>query len=113
VNPISNAIDGRTPLQGPYAVTAVGERAVWVALWETDDVWRIDPDTRKPTAIIHVGHGPRGITVGASSVWVANSLAGTVSRIDPSTDRVVQTIHVGNNPQVLTVARNRVWVTVG
>jgi YVTN family beta-propeller protein len=114
VNPISNAIDGRTRVPGPGDVIAVGEHAVWVASWLTNKVWRIDPDPRNPnpTAIIQVGHGPSGIAVGAGAVWVANSLAGTVERIDPRTDRVVNTIHVGNNPEALTVAGNRIWVTV-
>jgi streptogramin lyase len=98
VNPISNSIEARTPLPAAGGAVAVGANAVWATSWRTDAVWRIDPETRKPTDIIHVGRGPLGVAVGAGGVWVANTLTGAVSRIDPSTSRVVRTIHLGNNP---------------
>lgn len=119
VNPITDSTDGETPLPS-FAVNgsaltpgiAVGSGAVWVAVYDTGQVWRIDPATRKPTDIIRVGATPTGVAADAGAVWVANTLAGTVSRIDPHADRVVTTIHVGNQPLVLTVGHDRVWVGV-
>jgi DNA-binding beta-propeller fold protein YncE len=83
-----------------------------VAAPDTNEVWRVDPITRKPTAIVHVDGYPISIALGAGSVWTANQLGGTVSRIDLSTGRIVSTIHVGNNPLALTIVGKRVWVTV-
>ena len=111
VNPFSNTIESSTPL-GLGGHIAVDPQAVWAASWAGNDVWRLDPTTRKPTAIIHFGGLISGIALGAGGVWVANEFAGTVSRIDPRTNRVVGTIRLGDDPQALTVVGNRIWVAV-
>jgi class 3 adenylate cyclase/streptogramin lyase len=111
VNPFSNTIEGSIPAAGANGAAAVGPEAVWMDSNATNEVWRIDPVTRSPAAIIHVDGGLSGIAVGAGGVWIAR-LVGSVSRIDPRTNRVVTTIHVGDSPQELTIVGDRIWVTV-
>ena len=87
--PVGNYPDGRP---------AIGFGSVWVAMFDDNKVWRIDPDTGRPQEIIPVGHGPWSAAVGSGSVWVTNQCDGTVSRIDPDTNTVVETIETGYNP---------------
>jgi DNA-binding beta-propeller fold protein YncE len=86
---------------------------VWAASNWTNPVelWRIDPVTPRPTAIIDLDGGLSGIAIGAGGVWIARQ-SGGVSRIDPRTNRVVTTIHVGDDLQELIIVGNRIWVTV-
>ena len=55
---------------GPVDV-AVGAGAVWVANSRDGTVSRIDPQSKKVVATIHVGGSLRGIAVGAGAVWVS------------------------------------------
>jgi DNA-binding SARP family transcriptional activator/streptogramin lyase len=116
VNPFSNTVEGSIPVAGATGPVAVGPEAVWTASnWTIPvELWRIDPVTRSPTAIIHLDgqYGLSGIAVGAGGVWIARQSVSSVSRIDPRTNRVVTTIHVGDEPQELIIVGNRIWVTV-
>jgi len=96
----------------PDGRPAIGFGSVWVAMYDDNKVWRIDPDTGTPQAIIPVGHGPWSAAVGSGSVWVTNQCGGTVSRIDPDTNTVVKTIETGYNPRWLAAGSNSVWVGV-
>ena len=75
-------------------------------------VWRIDPETEEPEAIIPVGKRPWELTTGAGSVWLTDADAGTVTRIDPRTNEVVARIKVGYKPHGVAVAGGFVWVAV-
>jgi streptogramin lyase len=73
VNPFSNTIEGSIPVAGATGPVAVGPEAVWTASNTTNPagLWRIDPVTRSPAAIIHLDGGLSGIAVGAGGVWIA------------------------------------------
>ena len=101
--PVGNYPDGRP---------AIGFGSVWVAMFDDNKVWRIDPDTGRPQEFIPVGHGPWSAAVGSGSVWVTNQCDGTVSRIDPDTNTVVETIETGYNPRWLAAGGDSVWVGV-
>jgi hypothetical protein len=75
-----------------------------------DTVWRLDPGTGKPLAIVKVGHRPWSVAVGDGAVRVADHCDGTVKRIDPASNRIVPTIHTGFHPQWLAAAGGDVWV---
>ena len=94
--------------QGP----AVGFGSVWVVMFEDDKVWRLDPLTGKPQAIIPVGKGPWSVAAGSGSVWVTNECDGTVSRIDPDTNTVIEMIETGYEPPWLAAGGGSVWVGV-
>ena len=96
----------------PGAV-ATGFGSVWVIIGDDKSVWRLNPITRRPDAVINVHGDPFDITAGEGAVWTANPRAGTVSRIDPRTNALVKRIHLGFNPQGITVGAGAVWVTVG
>jgi YVTN family beta-propeller protein len=80
------------------ADVTTGFRSVWVLSTRENSVWRLNPPTGRPQAIVPVGDYPWEVATGAGSVWVTNDQEGTVSRIDPETDRVVATIETGFLP---------------
>jgi YVTN family beta-propeller protein len=95
---------------------ALGEDAVWISSSADDTVLRVDPATRRVTAVIRIAAadervaGHYGIAVGGGSVWVADSLANAVSRIDPRLRAVTATIPVGLRPTNVAVGEKGVWV---
>jgi DNA-binding SARP family transcriptional activator/streptogramin lyase len=96
---------------GPL-VPFVAFGSVWVQMVFDNTVWRIDPDTGTPEAIIPVSRNPLGLTAGAGSVWVAGECPSVVSRIDPEKNSVVATIKTGNYPRMPAVVGGFVWVGV-
>ena len=92
---------------------AVGFGSVWVASYGGDTVWRVNAETGRVEAVIHVGDNPWGVAVGRDAVWVTNLPAGTVKRIDPSTNEVVATIVTGFAPSGIAADGDDVWVVVG
>jgi DNA-binding SARP family transcriptional activator/streptogramin lyase len=100
---------GLTP--GPLAI-AFG--SLWIIAGEgRDTVWRLNPETRQPDAVIKVGKYPFNITADGRGLWVALREAGTIVRIDPRTDRVTRTVRLGYKPQGMAVGDGALWVTIG
>jgi DNA-binding SARP family transcriptional activator len=91
---------------------AVGFDSVWVATFNDDNVWRIDPLSETASSIVHVRDGPFEVAVGAGSVWATNHCDGTVSRIDPASNEIVATIKTDYFPSGLDVGGGYVWVGV-
>jgi streptogramin lyase len=86
--------------------------SVWIAC-VSDGVWRLDPVSLRPTAVLPMGKAVTfAVAAGAGSIWVSNREAGTVTRIDPRTSRVVARIKVGHFTHGLAFAGGAVWVTV-
>jgi YVTN family beta-propeller protein len=90
---------------------AVGEGGVWV-LGDLADrhLWRVDPVTRRVTAVITLPIAPGSVAAGLGGVWVTGQLDDEVLRIDPATNRVVTTIRVGRAPWGVAVGAGGVWV---
>jgi DNA-binding beta-propeller fold protein YncE len=97
---------------------AASPRGVWLADFDTDLLYRMDPASLKVVARIRVGTNPEGVAVDPRSgaVWVANHRGGSVDRVDPATDRVVASVKVGSTgpsgPHQVTVGLGSVWVGV-
>jgi DNA-binding beta-propeller fold protein YncE len=83
IDPRSNTVSARIPLDGVLGGLAVSPGAVWVSNFSSGSVWRIDPHSNtvagKP---LPVGKGSVWITIGEGAVWVGNRGSGTVARID-------------------------------
>ncbi len=84
--------------------------AIFVAGYNDATLERIDPQTGRVLAHVHVGVGPVSIAYAAGSLWVANNLDSTVSRIHPDTLTAVATIAVGSGPTALAAGSGVVWV---
>lgn len=78
IDPQTNTIAARIPVEGSPEITSAGESAVWVLDREHDLVFRIDPQTNQVVTSIPLPSGEaEALTTGAGSVWV-----GMIGRID-------------------------------
>lgn len=99
---------------GPAAVTT-GAGSLWVTHY-VPEVWRIDPDTTRVQAKIHLDAGTtRGIAFGGGKVWVSTE-AGVVA-IDPATNKVTQTIDLMEperevGPTSIAYLDGDLWVSI-
>ena len=119
IDPTTNAISAKVLVGGgndEIEGIGVNSAGVWVADFDTDSVYRIDPKTLKVVATIPVGEAPEDLLATDTGVWVGNHRDGTVSRIDPATNKVVATIPAGNDgccgPQPISIGLGSVWVGV-
>jgi serine/threonine protein kinase/Tol biopolymer transport system component len=81
----SMSVTGTYPVgNGPGAVAA-GNGSIWVANSAEGTVFRLEPQTGRVLARIHVGHRPSGIAFAAGKVWVtiqdSKATAGAVGRL--------------------------------
>lgn len=88
--------------------------SVWAISSGEGNVYRVNPTTRKVTAMITVAEGPRFTTEGAGSLWVLTQSDGNVSRIDPATNKVVAVIpvHVPGKGGEICFGGGLIWVTM-
>jgi virginiamycin B lyase len=88
--------------------------SVWAISSGEGNVYRVDPATKKVTAMITVAEGPRFTTEGAGSLWVLSQSDGSVSRIDPATNKVVAVIpvHVPGKGGEICFGGGFIWVTM-
>jgi YVTN family beta-propeller protein len=88
--------------------------SVWAISSGDGNVYRVNPATRKVTAMITVAEGPRFTTEGAGSLWVLSQSDGSVSRIDPGTNKVVAVIpvHVPGKGGEICYGGGFIWVTM-
>jgi DNA-binding SARP family transcriptional activator/streptogramin lyase len=104
----------RIPVGAGPGPLAIAFGSVWVIAGRTNDtVWRLNPETRQPDAVIPVGKGPENVEPDADGVWVALRDAGTIVRIDPRTNAVTRRVHLGYKPLGMAVGAGALWVTVG
>jgi DNA-binding SARP family transcriptional activator/streptogramin lyase len=96
------------PLEFPVEIT-FGDGAAWVALFEPDELLRIDAVTGA-TRRISVGPGPTNPVLGFGSVWVTSTEQGTVWRINALSQRVERVIDVGTVAFGVAVGGGSVWV---
>jgi virginiamycin B lyase len=88
--------------------------SVWAISSGEGNVYRVNPATRKVTAMITVAEGPRFSTEGAGSLWVLSQSDGSVSRIDPARNKVVAVIpvHVPGKGGEICYGDGLIWVTM-
>jgi virginiamycin B lyase len=88
--------------------------SVWAISSGEGNVYRVNPATRKVTAMITVAEGPRFSTEGAGALWVLSQSDGSVSRIDPAKNKVVAVIpvHVPGKGGEICYGGGLIWVTM-
>jgi streptogramin lyase len=88
-----------------------GFRSVWVAVYGSGQLVRIDPIRNLVTRRIRVAPGICPVVIGAGSVWVASDKTNLLYRVDPRLGRVVARISVAEWPAHVTFAFGSVWVS--
>jgi YVTN family beta-propeller protein len=114
VDVITNTAKNVSASIGPAGV-ATGAGSVWVSHY-VPEVWRLDPDTVRVQAKIHLGEGTtRGIAFAGGKVWVTSE--GSVVALDPATNKVVQTIKLIEpkrevGPTAIAYLDGDLWVSI-
>ena len=90
-----------------YAVDA-DDDSVWIAVGP-HHVFRIDPTTNEPSAIIDVGQVPVGVALGEEALWVVTT-AERALRIEPHANTATTEVPIGY-PVALTACEQAVWVS--
>jgi YVTN family beta-propeller protein len=104
--------DGTRVLTRGYAgyqpsAIALGERAVWVANAQSNNLTQLDPGTGRAMGTTSVALRPRGLAVGGGAVWVSAFDDDVVSRVEGGSSR---TIPVGDGPFGVAFGAGSVWV---
>lgn len=95
---------------GCYDV-AIGENAIWVSDIQSNQLLKIDPESRKVVATVKLEGRPSEVAYGQGTVWVILSDKNEVVGVDPNTDQVVTTLSSNAFIHGLAVDPNRVWHT--
>jgi virginiamycin B lyase len=95
VDPKTNTIVSTLDLPSGSANPAFGDGAIWISVFEHDQLLKVNPKTNTIVATIPIGPKPRFLTVGAGSVWTLHQGDGSISRVDMKSGKVVATIQAG------------------
>lgn len=95
---------------GPCGV-ASGFGSVWVAVYDTGELVRIDPRRNRVTKRIRLAKGICPIAVGKQSLWVASDRANLLYRVDPRRGRITKRVRVAEWPAHIAIGLGSVWVS--
>lgn len=90
--------------------TAARAGALWVGVYGTGGLLRLEPDSGRITRRISVGSWACRVAVGGNAAWVTRDRAGELVRIDLTTGRR-QRIEAGGSPFDVILANGSAWVT--
>ena len=115
IDPATNTVAAeiRVPVS-EFGNIALGGGSVWVTDASHNSLLRLDPKTKKVTAI-KVGDFPEGLLYALDHVWVSNHHGGSVSKIDPRTNEAAtyEFTNVGESgPKGLAAVDGDIWTTV-
>lgn len=90
---------------------AIGDDAIWVGDIQSNQLLKIDPETRRVVATVKLEGRPSEIAYGQGTVWVILSDKNEVVGVDPNSSQVVTTLSSNAFIHGLTVDLNRIWHT--
>jgi virginiamycin B lyase len=104
--PVARIVTGAAPCG---AVSGPG--SVWVAVYGTGNLVRIDPRSNRVARRIRLARGICPLAIGGGSIWVASDRTNLLYRVDPRRGRVVARVRVAEWPAHVAVAFGSVWVS--
>lgn len=93
-------------------LVSADESTVWVAIFDTGEIVRIDAASFEVTDRVTVGAGPVGLSEADGVLWVANNSEGSVAGVDQASLSVISSIPVGDGPTAAVVYNGDLWVSV-
>lgn len=90
--------------------TAVARGALWVGVYGTGKLLRIDPGTGTVTRRLSVGPSACRVAISGARAWVTRDQAGTLVRVDLRTGRR-RSVQVGASPFDVALAAGSLWTT--
>lgn len=95
----------------PYQLLYAFDK-LWVAAFQNDKLFQVDPKTGKVIKYTKVANRPFGMAAGFGSLWVTSIRSETIARIDPSSgEQVGEPIELSGTPYKVTTGFGSVWVT--
>jgi streptogramin lyase len=91
--------------------TASGFGSIWVAVYGTGRLVRIDPVSNRVAQRFRIARGICPVIVASGSVWVASDKTDVVYRVDPRRGRILARIRVSHWPAHLAAGPDKVWVS--
>jgi streptogramin lyase len=119
IDPVTNEVTGLAVVNSAFREGgfAANEEGVWLADFEANLVYRLDPSSLEVIARVPVNDNPLGLGISDGSVWVAQHRGGSVTRIDAITNEVLATIVVtergSGGPHAIGFGLGSVWVSAG
>ncbi len=110
IDPSTNEVARRVPLDADLSTLAVGGGAVWVADPEGGNVWRVDTGPRLKTTAIEVETWVVRLAFGEGALWATNEIADSIHRIDPRTG-ASRRVAGATSPRGVDAGDGTVWVT--
>ena len=110
IDPSTNEVARRVPLDADLSTLAVGGGAVWVADPEGGNVWRVDTGPRLETTAIEVETWVVRLAFGEGALWATNEIADSIHRIDPRTG-ASRRVAGATSPRGVDAGDGTVWVT--
>jgi len=101
----------RVPATAQPCAAAAAGRFVWVSMFGSPYLVRIDPRRNVVVGRTKVGNGACGLGVGAGSLWVEDTYSATVSRVSVRSGKRAAAIDVGGTPYDATFAYGAAWAT--
>lgn len=92
---------------------ATSAGSIWAITDRKGVLSRIDPDTNKPVAEIHVAAGAVAVVAGTDALWITSEDSGRLTRVNPHSNEVIEEIKVGAKPVRLAVGEGGVWTLNG
>jgi streptogramin lyase len=110
VDPVSQKVLARIPIDRGAGWTAASDDAVWVTT--LTGVARIDPKTNAVVTIVALPGAPAlgDPDVVNGLVWVPQIRKNSIAIVDPASNAVTRTIRAGVGPFVVTTIRGEAWV---
>ena len=109
IDPARNKVTAKLALDHADWITPTAD-ALWISS-ESNNVYRLDPQTLRITATVAVGSNPLASTLIGDELWVPNIDSNTVSVVDVRTAAVKRTIPVGQSPIAVVHEAGDAWVT--
>ena len=102
----SSSVSRGDPTASAYTIASAPD-GVWVG--SGNDLFRVDPSTRRPAFKWHYSGGVNDIALTGSSVWLVSSDE-TVARLSATAPRETAQTGIGVIPTALAIANGSVWV---
>ena len=115
IDPETNEVADRIPVESPYAVAADGG-GVWVTSELNDKVHLFEPADGRPVRTFDTADGvldgPTEIVIAPSGIWFGSDFEKAVARLDPDTNLIDRVEIDGITGGIAVDAGGDVWVAV-
>lgn len=113
IDPQTNTVRTTVAMERPEYIVSDGS-ALWVSLFDANQLVRIDPGTDAVADTLEVPGNPSGAVVVGSTIWVTSHRGAAVLRFEKGSDESAASVAVGEpgneGPLGLAAGMDSIWV---